>query len=60
MTAGLRDRIRLPRIAPAPAAPPIAVVPVLAIVGPELAEDDLEQVVGGLERAYAPGLIVGD
>jgi hypothetical protein len=26
--------------------------------GPELTDDDLEQVVGGLERVYVPGTIV--
>lgn len=52
------ERIRLPRVQPAPAAPVAAAVPVPAITGPELADDDLEQVVGGLERVYLPGPLV--
>ena len=52
----LFGRIRLPRAgSPPPSAAAPAPVPVLA--GPELDEDDLEQVVGGLERVYIPGLV---
>ncbi|WP_420128818.1 hypothetical protein [Longimicrobium sp.] len=46
----LLGRIRLFPPEEAPAPPPPA-VPVAA-AGPELGEDDLEQVVGGLERIY--------
>lgn len=53
---GLVERIRLQSTAPAPAA--VAAVP--ASAGPELEMDELEQVVGGLERAYLPGLVVAD
>ena len=53
----LLGRIRLARPAsPAPAGPSLASIP--AVAGPELGEDDLEQVVGGLERVYIPGLVV--
>lgn len=41
------------------AEPPASSAPVsAALAGPELADDDLEQVVGGLERIYVPGLVV--
>ena len=46
---GIAEHIRLP--VPAPA----SVVP--ASAGPELEMDELEQVVGGLERAYLPGIV---
>jgi hypothetical protein len=46
-------RIRVFRPDPDPA-PPAAIV----AAGPELDEDDLEQVVGGLERIYVPGRVV--
>jgi hypothetical protein len=52
---GLLGRIRLAFPAPA-AAPVAAAVPVPVFAGPELGEDDLEQVVGGLERVYVPAL----
>jgi hypothetical protein len=53
----LLGRIRLPRAdAPAPAA--TAVPASSAVV--ELDDDELEQVVGGLERIYIPGLVVAD
>lgn len=48
---GTAEHIRLPRPVPAPA----FVVP--ASAGPELEMDELEQVVGGLERAYLPGIV---
>jgi hypothetical protein len=55
---GLLARIRLTGArGPAPSAPAAATAPVAALAGPELAEDDLEQVVGGLERVYVPGLV---
>lgn len=51
----LLERIRLARSAsPAPSAAAAAPAPVPA--GLELGEDDLEQVVGGLERVYLPGV----
>ena len=50
----LLARIRLPRPA-APAPAPVVSVPVFA--GPELEDDVLEQVVGGLERIYVPGVV---
>lgn len=54
---GLFGRIRLTGARPpAPPAPVAASVPSAVFAGPELAEDDLEQVVGGLERVYLPGL----
>lgn len=53
---GLVARIRLP----GPPASPAAAVSVAAAAGPELEMDELEQVVGGLERAYLPGLVVAD
>ncbi|HEX6041378.1 hypothetical protein [Longimicrobium sp.] len=56
----LLERIRLPRARPAAPAPAVAAVPVPALVGPELTDDDLEQVVGGLERVYVPGLVAAD
>jgi hypothetical protein len=50
-------RIRQAR--PAPPAPlPAAAAPVPAFGGPELGEDDLEQVVGGLERVYVPSVFM--
>lgn len=47
------DRIRLfpPRPAEAPRPPTLAAV---AGAGSELGDDDLEAVVGGLERVYVP------
>lgn len=52
----LLARIRLPRpAAPAPAPASLVSVPVFA--GPELEDDVLEQVVGGLERIYVPGVV---
>lgn len=45
-------RIRVFRPEPDPA-PPAAV----AAEGPELGDDDLEQVVGGLERVFIPGVV---
>lgn len=56
----LLARIRPSRAEPAAAAPAAAAVPVPAVVGPELADDDLEQVVGGLERVFLPGLAVAN
>ena len=53
----LLGRIRLARPA-SPAPSPAAVAPVPSFGGPELGEDDLEQVVGGLERVYVPGLVI--
>jgi hypothetical protein len=54
----LLGRIRLPRaVSPAPAP---AAVAVPAVAGVELAEDELEQVVGGLERIYVPGMFAED
>jgi hypothetical protein len=52
----LLGRIRLfpPNEDPAPPQPAVPV----AAAGPELGEDDLEQVVGGLARVYLPGLAV--
>lgn len=50
--AGLLGRIRVFREAPPPAVPALRIV---AAEGPELRDDDLEQVVGGLERAFIPG-----
>lgn len=48
----LLERIRPARPAPAPAPPPL---PMVALAGGvELEDDDLEQVVGGLERVYLP------
>ena len=52
----LLGRIRIFPPHPA-AARPTAPVPV-ATGGPELGDDDLEQVVGGLERVFIPGRIV--
>jgi hypothetical protein len=56
---GFFGRMRLPRAEP-PASPAPVAASVLAAAqaGPELAEDELEQVVGGLERVYLPGLVV--
>lgn len=56
---GFLGRIRSPRAEPPASPAPVAasVLPA-AFAGPELADDDLEQVVGGLERIYVPGLIV--
>lgn len=51
----------LGRIQPArPASPAAAVAPVPPFGGAELGEDDLEQVVGGLERIYVPGQVIAD
>lgn len=56
---GLLGRIRLTGAQPpAPPAPVAASVATAVLAGPELGEDDLEQVVGGLERVYLPGLTV--
>jgi hypothetical protein len=53
----LLGRTRLARPASqAPAAASLVSVP--AVAGPELGEDELEQVVGGLERIYVPGLVI--
>lgn len=46
----LLERIGVFTSAPVPAAAAVA-------AGPELGDDDLEQVVGGLERIYVPGTI---
>jgi hypothetical protein len=55
----LLGRIRLARPAsPSPFAAAVAAVP--SFGGAELAEDELEQVVGGLERIYVPGLVIAD
>ena len=54
---GLLARVRPPRVAGAQsAAPP----PPAAFAGAELDDDTLEQVVGGLERVYVPGLAIPD
>jgi hypothetical protein len=45
-------RIRL--FPPEPAAPPRPAVPAVVAAGYELGDDDLEAVVGGLERVYVP------
>lgn len=50
-----RIRIFRPEAAAAPVADSaVAVLP----AGPELGDDDLEQVVGGLARVYVPGVII--
>ncbi|HYW13635.1 MAG TPA: hypothetical protein VE871_16860 [Longimicrobium sp.] len=41
-----------------PSATVSAAIPVPALAGAELGDDELEQVVGGLERVYIPGLVV--
>jgi hypothetical protein len=46
-----RIGIRAPAPIPAPAA-------MVVVEGPELGDDELEQVVGGLERVYVPGIVV--
>jgi hypothetical protein len=51
--AGLLGRIRVFREAPPP--PVVPAVRIVAAEGPELLDDDLEQVVGGLERVFIPG-----
>ncbi|HST63002.1 MAG TPA: hypothetical protein VLK84_30115 [Longimicrobium sp.] len=43
---------------PSAALPAPAAIPVPALVGAELDEHELEQVVGGLERVYLPGLVI--
>lgn len=44
---------------PSPATLPVAAtVPAPALAGAELGDDELEQVVGGLERVYVPGLVI--
>ncbi len=48
-----RIRLHRPEAAAAPAAVPVATV---ATASPELGDDDLEQVVGGLERVFIPGV----
>lgn len=54
---GLFGRIRLTGTQPlAPPAPAASSVATAVLACPELGEDDLEQVVGGLERVYVPGL----
>lgn len=46
------ERIRIVRPEPVPAPRP---VPMMALAaGSELGDDDLEQVVGGLDRVYVP------
>lgn len=56
---GFLGRIRLPRAETTPSPAPVAAsAPSTAFAGPELGEDDLEQVVGGLERIYVPGLVI--
>ena len=49
---GILGRVRAFRPAPAAAPGPAALV--VTEDGPELGDEDLEQVVGGLERAYVP------
>lgn len=49
-----RIRLHRPEAAAAPVAVPDAAV---ATAAPELGDDDLEQVVGGLERVFIPGLM---
>jgi hypothetical protein len=57
----LLGRIRASRAAsPVPAPAVLSPVSIPAITGVELAEDELEQVVGGLERIYVPGLFSAD
>jgi hypothetical protein len=51
MSVLARIRVFHPEPDPAPSAP-------VAAEGPELGDDDLEQVVGGLERIYVPGRVV--
>jgi hypothetical protein len=53
---GLLGRIRMTGAQPPAPAPAAAPVVSAVLAGPELGEDDLEQVVGGLERVYVPGL----
>jgi hypothetical protein len=50
--ATLLGRIRIFREAAPPRLPAIRIA---LAEGPELRDDDLEQVVGGLERAFIPG-----
>jgi hypothetical protein len=50
--AALLGRIRVFRDAPPP---PVPAIRIAAVEGPELRDDDLEQVVGGLERVFIPG-----
>lgn len=51
---GFLGRIRV--LGPAPDAAPVPAA--VAVGGPELGDDDLEQVVGGLERVFVPGAVV--
>lgn len=41
-----------------PQTTPASVPAPAALYGPELDDDDLEQVVGGLERVYIPGMAI--
>ncbi len=51
---GFPARIRRAAAPPSVPAPPV--VPAgTAFAGPELGDDELERVVGGLERVYLPG-----
>lgn len=52
VVAGLLERIRVFRETPPPRVP---VVRIVSDEGPELRDEDLEHVVGGLERAFIPG-----
>lgn len=56
----LLARIRPPRSAQPAAPAPHAHAAPPAFAGPELGDDDLEQVVGGLERVYVPGVFAAD
>lgn len=56
---GLLARIRVSRAQPVSPAPAAVSAPT-AFAAVELAEDELEQVVGGLERVYVPGLFAAD
>jgi hypothetical protein len=51
---GFLGRTRPPRAEPPASSAPVTAAP----AGPELGDDDLEQVVGGLERIYVPGLVI--
>ncbi len=55
MSSLVRTADPSPRSATLPAA---AAIPVPALAGAELADDELEQVVGGLERVYLPGVVI--
>jgi hypothetical protein len=43
---------------PSATLPAAAALPVPALAGAELGDDELEQVVGGLERVYVSGLVI--